>query len=189
MCVKHIWNTRIFFFFLLGFQLKDASFYTHKLEALLGSITSNTGYLASPILRHYFHVRWQYVWETIESTIGLTWIYKVKARNWRNSSVVKSINCSCRGPEFWFEHLYHVAHHCLWLQLQRIRHLWPLPIAALTYTYPHVDRQTDTQLKMNLAKVKTNELVNIAIFTVQQEAIFRNVQSLYEQKNLMCLKT
>lgn len=34
------------FSFLLGFQLKDASLYTYKLETLLVSSTSSTGYLA-----------------------------------------------------------------------------------------------------------------------------------------------
>lgn len=33
------------FAFLLGFQLKGASLYTHKLETLLVSSTSSTGYL------------------------------------------------------------------------------------------------------------------------------------------------
>ena len=62
----------------------------------------------------------------------------------RDGLVVKSVYCSCRGPEFNSQYLHMKAHNCLKLSLQGILHLWPLQGPSFMWTYPHMDPHTDT---------------------------------------------
>lgn len=56
---------------------------------------------------------------------------------WRDDSVVKTVYCSSRGPEFESQHPHQAAHN------QPQRNWIPLASVGLC-TYPHTDRHTNT---------------------------------------------
>lgn len=98
-------------------------------------------------------------------------------------SVVKRLHCSRRGSEFCSEHLFQGPHCCLWTPAPKDQ--TPLASASsCTHVYIPTCRQIDTQLKIDLTKVKTNQLVNIALFTVHQEAIFTNMLNRRHTKSI-----
>lgn len=57
--------------------------------------------------------------------------------DWMDNSVVKSMYCSSRGPEFESQHPYQAAHH------QPQGNQTPLASVGLC-TYPHTNRHTYT---------------------------------------------
>jgi hypothetical protein len=95
---------------------------------------------SSGVVLFRIHKTCQY--SKVVSQKNFKFAYFKKYWGWRDGSAVKSMSCSCRGPEFDSQDPCWAAHNCPLTPAPG--HLWFPWVPAFKYSYAHTDRHTHT---------------------------------------------